>query len=233
MNPTEIIEAAKGMSLGEMIILFIVGFLSTVLTLLIKSDFFIGWIKERVFNKKSEESLKRDKYLKDTISMSPVIQDIIDEMRHRYGAARVWITQVHNGGSFWDGEKSMLKTSITYESVSDYTPRIMLDFQGAPIGMYPTVMSHLHKGKIIILKDTSNLKDNEFGLNGVYIKRGDRGGVMMPLQNHRKSFIGTVGVDFHDPFTMTDKEIKELEKDSILIAGHLSAFSEKTENHEN
>lgn len=84
-----------------------------------------GYIRRK--DDKSKEA-KSKKLLVDQIQKDELIHATLREIRRKYNADRVFITQFHNGGTFYTNSP-MQKASITYERCSDGLQRIADKFQ--------------------------------------------------------------------------------------------------------
>jgi hypothetical protein len=84
-----------------------------------------GYIRRK--DDKSKEA-KSKKLLVDQIQKDELIHATLREIRRKYNADRVFITQFHNGGTFYTNSP-MQKASITYERCSDGLRRIADKFQ--------------------------------------------------------------------------------------------------------
>jgi hypothetical protein len=84
-----------------------------------------GYIRRK--DDKSKEA-KSKKLLVDQIQKDELIHATLKEIKRKYNADRVFITQFHNGGTFYTNSP-MQKVSITYERCSDGLQRIADKFQ--------------------------------------------------------------------------------------------------------
>lgn len=84
-----------------------------------------GYIKKKDDKQKDEKSKR---LLIDQIQKDELIHATLREIRRKYNSDRVFITQFHNGGTFYTNSP-MQKASITYERCSDGLQRISGKFQ--------------------------------------------------------------------------------------------------------
>jgi endonuclease IV len=84
-----------------------------------------GFIRRKDDKAKAEKSKKQ---LIDQIQKDELIHATLREIRRKYNSDRVFITQFHNGGTFYTNSP-MQKASVTYERCSDGLKRIADQFQ--------------------------------------------------------------------------------------------------------
>ena len=111
--------------------------MSTELTVALISSVFtaivgpiaVHWVKEKL------DKSKKD-ILRESITNNSLVTNKVEEIKDSTGADRVWIVQFHNGGTFYPTGKSIQKFSMFYESVSQGTNSIQLNFQNIPISLF-------------------------------------------------------------------------------------------------
>jgi hypothetical protein len=108
------------MDLTQIIITLLTSITSVVVALITA-----GYIRKKDDKAKEEKSKK---LLIDQIQKDELIHATLREIRRKYNADRVFITQFHNGGTFYTNSP-MQKASITYERCSDGLQRIADKFQ--------------------------------------------------------------------------------------------------------
>ena len=86
--------------ISSILIAFITGVMGPVILLLLRS--------------KIEKRNKPD-MVQETLFVSELVHNKIEEIREGVKADRVWISQFHNGGHFYPTGKSIQKFSIFYE----------------------------------------------------------------------------------------------------------------------
>ena len=99
--------------------------LVTSITSVIVALITAGYIKKKDTKHQEEKSKK---LLVEQIQKDELIHATLREIRRKYNADRVFITQFHNGGTFYTNSP-MQKASITYERCSDGLQRIADKFQ--------------------------------------------------------------------------------------------------------
>jgi hypothetical protein len=115
----------------ELPYLFIMDFTQIIITLLTSvSSVVVALIAAGYIRRKDDKSkeAKSKKLLVDQIQKDELIHATLREIRRKYNADRVFITQFHNGGTFYTNSP-MQKASITYERCSDGLQRIADKFQ--------------------------------------------------------------------------------------------------------
>ena len=124
----------------------------------------IGPIAVSIVNKMLEKS-KKD-ILKESIENNTLVSNKVEEIKEATKADRVWITQFHNGGTFYPTGKSIQKFSMFYETVSQGTDSIQSSFQQIPISLFSKSINHLLTDDIIsIPKVPTNLPSIVFTAN--------------------------------------------------------------------
>ena len=103
------------MDLTQIIITLLTSITSVVVALITA-----GYIRKKD-DKAKQENSKR--LLIDQIQKDELIHATLREVRRKYNSDRVFITQFHNGGTFYTNSP-MQKASITYERCSDGLQRI-------------------------------------------------------------------------------------------------------------
>jgi hypothetical protein len=99
--------------------------LLTSITSVIVALITAGFIRRKDDKAKAEKSKKQ---LIDQIQKDELIHATLREIRRKYNSDRVFITQFHNGGTFYTNSP-MQKASVTYERCSDGLKRIADQFQ--------------------------------------------------------------------------------------------------------
>lgn len=83
-------------------------------------------------------------------------------LKHEYGAMRVFINQYHNGGKFYSG-LSRQKLSMTFETYDENkTHSILPKFQDLPITYFSSMVYDLNKDGLISQDTLESIKDSSF-----------------------------------------------------------------------
>jgi len=115
-----------------MIITTLITAISSVTVALISAGFFRRW-QDKNKEKKSRQQLMAQ------IQKDELIHFTLREIRRKYNSDRVYITQFHNGGSFYTNTP-MQKASVTYERNSDGLERITDRFQNILVSNYTWIL---------------------------------------------------------------------------------------------
>jgi len=192
-----------------------VALISSILTAVI-GPIAVHIVKERL------ERNKKD-ILKESIENNTLISNKVEEIKETMKADRVWITQFHNGGTFYPTGKSIQKFSMFYETVSQGTESIQSSFQQIPISLFSKSFNHLLTDDIIAI---SNFKDETiatYGLKYIAEESGCKSGYLFAIRSIEGKFIGVLGIDYvkHKTNLSTD-DINHLLVEATTIGGVLN-----------
>ena len=201
--------------------------MSVELTVALVSSVFtaiVGPIAVHLLKEKLEKNKKNKKdLLKESIENNTLISNKVEIIKEEYKADRVWITQFHNGGTFYPTGKSIQKFSMFYETVSQDTESIQASFQQIPISLFSKSINHLLEEDIIAV---SNFKDETIATYGLkYIAEESRckSGYLFAIKTIDNKFIGILGVDYvKRKHVLTSDEINELLVEASTIGGVLN-----------
>ena len=185
------------------IVAFITGVLGPILVLYIKS----------VLDKKNPNDMVRD-----TLRVSELVTTKIEQIKDEFDSDRVWITQFHNGGSFYPTGKSMAKFSIIYESVAPGATSIQSNFHNIPVNLFSKSINQLLENDLIEVPDYKNEEIHTFGLRYVAQDTGCKSGYLFAIKTIEGKFIGTLGLDY------TKKQHKLDEESIIQLQVHASSL---------
>jgi hypothetical protein len=201
--------------------------MSVELTVALVSSVFtaiVGPIAVHLLKEKLEKDKKNKKdLLKESIENNTLISNKVEIIKEEYKADRVWITQFHNGGTFYPTGKSIQKFSMFYETVSQDTESIQQSFQQIPISLFSKSINHLLEEDIIAI---SNFKDETiatYGLKYIAEESGCKSGYLFAIKTIDNKFIGILGVDYvKRKHVLTSDEINELLVEASAIGGALN-----------
>ena len=185
------------------IVAFITGVLGPLLVLYIKN----------VLDKKNPNDMVRD-----TLRVSELVTTKIEQIKDEFDSDRVWITQFHNGGSFYPTGKSMAKFSIIYESVAPGATSIQSNFHNIPVNLFSKSINHLLENDLIEVSDYKDEVIPTFGLRYVAQDTGCKSGYLFAIKTIEGKFIGTLGLDY------TKKKHKLDEESIIQLQVHASSL---------
>lgn len=137
------------------IVITVITSISSVVVALITA----GYIRKKDDKNKEDKSKK---LLIDQIQKDELIHATLREIRRKYNSDRVFITQFHNGGTFYTNTP-MQKASITYERCSDGLQRISNKFQNY-------LVSNLSWYAAKVLKNEAFFYDVEESVDDIIMK---------------------------------------------------------------
>jgi hypothetical protein len=164
------------------------------------------------------EKKKPNDMVKDTLRVSELVTTKIEQIKEEFDSDRVWITQFHNGGSFYPTGKSMAKFSIIYESVAPGATSIQSNFHNIPVNLFSKSINQLLEYDLIEVPDYENEETHTFGLRYVAQDTGCKSGYLFAIKTIEGKFIGTLGLDY------TKKKHKLDEESIIQLQVHASSL---------
>ena len=180
----------------------------------------VGPIAVHVVKERLEKS-KKD-ILKESIENNTLISNKVEEIKEATKADRVWITQFHNGGTFYPTGKSIQKFSMFYETVSQGTESIQASFQQIPISLFSKSFNHLLTDDIIAIPNFKDETIATYGLKYVAEESGCKSGYLFAIKTIDDKFVGVMGIDYTKRKTKLDIEsINHLAVHSSSIGGVL------------
>ena len=197
----------------SIIVAFISGVLGPVILLYVK----------KLIDKKEKPDM-----VKETLIVSELITTKIEHIKDEFKPDRVWITQFHNGGHFYPTGKSMAKFSIIYESVSQNTNSVQLNFQIIPVNLFSKSINQLLENDVIEIPDFKDETIATYGLKYIAEDTGCKSGYLFSIKTIDNKFIGTLGLDYTKRKTKLDMEsINHLQVHATAIGGVLMGHLEK------
>jgi hypothetical protein len=201
--------------------------MSVELTVALVSSVFtaiVGPIAVHLLKEKLEKNKKNKKdLLKESIENNTLIFNKVEVIKEEYKADRVWITQFHNGGTFYPTGKSIQKFSMFYETVSQDTESIQQSFQQIPISLFSKSINHLLEDDMIAIPNFKDETIATYGLKYVAEESGCKSGYLFAIKTIDNKFIGILGVDYvKRKHVLTSDEINELLIEASAIGGVLN-----------
>ena len=120
---------------------------------------------------------KRD-MVKDTLHVSELINQKIENIREEFNSDRVWVTQFHNGGNFYPTGKSMAKFSVMYETVNSGVSSVQTNFSNIPVNLFSKSINQLLQHDIIEISDYKDETIATYGLKYVAEESGCKSGYL-------------------------------------------------------
>ena len=196
---------------GNIIVAFLTGVIGPVILLLLK--FYLD-------KKKTKPDI-----VKEALKVSGLVTDRIEEIREKYKADRVWITQFHNGGNFYPTGKSIAKFSVIYETVDANVSSIQSNFRNIPVNLFSKSINHLLVNDKIIIPDYKDETVATYGLKYIAESTDCKSGYLFAIKTIDDKFIGTLGLDYtKEKMNLSQQSINELEKHSSLLGGVLMTY---------
>ena len=181
----------------------------------------IGPIAVHIVKEKLEKS-KKD-ILKESIENNTLVSNKVEEIKEATKADRVWITQFHNGGTFYPTGKSIQKFSMFYETVSQGTESIQASFQQIPISLFSKSINHLLTDDIIAIPNFKDETIATYGLKYIAEESGCKSGYLFAIRSIEGKFIGILGVDYVKHKTnLPTEDINHLLVEATTIGGVLN-----------
>jgi hypothetical protein len=194
---------------------FITGVISPILAATVKH-----YLDKRKLDKKDPVA--------ESLKTNVLVDNKVNEILEEYNADRVWITQFHNGGHFYPTGKSMAKFSIIYESVSQNTNSVQLNFQNIPVNLFSKSINQLLENDVVEIPDFKDETIATYGLKYIAEDTNCKSGYLFAIKTIDNKFIGTLGLDYTKRKTKLDMEsINHLQVHATAIGGVLMGHLEK------
>jgi hypothetical protein len=132
------------------IVAFITGVLGPLSIIFVKN-----WLSK---NKKKPDMVQ------ETLKVSELVNQKIENIKEEFKPDRVWITQFHNGGNFYPTGKSMAKFSIIYETVNPGVNSVQSNFHNIPVNLFSKSINELLNNDLIAIQDYKDETIATFGL---------------------------------------------------------------------
>lgn len=182
--------------------------ISSAVTLL---GVFLSWFLKYKWGEYKQKKITRE------ISQSKLIQTILEQQLHEYGAQRAFILQRHNGGKYGTG-KSMNKLSTTFEALEEGVSTEFKEYQNLPMSLYSNMIdSSITDGGIFpIVDDIDDILTRAF-----FVQRGTKSALIYPVLRGNE-LIAMVGFEWTHKTKNMESSIVELKNDGKLIGETLS-----------
>jgi hypothetical protein len=195
----------------EVVVAFLTGIIGPIILLLLK--FYLN-----------RNKTKPD-MVKETLRVSELITNSIEEIREEFKADRVWITQFHNGGNFYPTGKSMAKFSIIYETVNVNVSSIQTNFRNIPVNLFSKSINELLENNTIVIPDYKDETVVTYGLKYIAETTDCKSGYLFAIKTIDDKFIGTLGIDYtKQTMNLSQQSINEIEKHASLLGGVLMTY---------
>jgi len=196
---------------SDIIVAFITGVMGPVTLLYVKN----------LLDKKK----KKPDMLHDALKVGELVMSKIEHIREEINCDRVWVTQFHNGGNFWPGNKSMKKMSMTFESTAPGIAADIMKMQNLPVSFLAPVLQKLNSEEANGI-NIDIYTEEDYALRSFWETRGIQTVYLFPIKCLESDFIGIFGVDFvkRDGF-VTDEVYDQLRAEALLLSGYVASIS--------
>jgi len=175
-----------------------------------------------------EGKSKKSDMVKETLHVSELINQKIEQIKDEFSADRVWVTQFHNGGNFYPTGKSMAKFSVMYETVNSGVSSVQSNFSNIPVNLFSKSINQLLQNDLIEIHDYKDETIATYGLKYVAEESGCKSGYLFAIKTIDDKFIGTLGLDYTKRKTKLDMEsTNHLMVHATSIGGVLMTHLEK------
>lgn len=174
--------------------------------------------------------IARQKRMKDKKS-DPVAEQMVlcsqidaklEKIKEEYKADRVWITQFHNGGTFYPSGKSIQKFSIFYEVLTLGTESTKMVFQNIPVSLFSRSTNYLLEHTHLAIPDYKDEAIATLGLKYTASETGTKSGYYFAIKNIDGKFVGVLGLDYcKKKVTLSSEQIVALDIEAGIISGYL------------
>lgn len=181
----------------------------------------VHWYKQSQLKKKLA---KRDT-IAEELTYSKQILSKIEDIKNRFQADRVWVSQFHNGGHYIPGNRSVQKFSIFYEVLGPGVDSVKMQFQNIPVALFAASTSHIYEKNYVAIPDYKDPSIENYGLKYVAEETGAKSFYGFAIFCIENKLTGVLGVEYTRRKKELDPdEIQELEIEAAQIGGVLVNF---------
>lgn len=182
--------------------------ISSTVTLL---GVFLSWFLKYKYGEYKHRKVTRE------ISQSKLVQTILEQQLHEYGAQRGFILQRHNGGKYGTG-KSMTKLSTTFEALEEGVSTEFKEYQNLPMSLYSGLVDVVQgeRGIFPMVEDIDDILTRAF-----FTQRGTKTAVVYPISRGAE-LVGMVGFEWTHKLKNIENAYVELKQDGKVIGETLS-----------
>lgn len=172
---------------------------------------FLSWFLKYKYGEYKHRKITRE------ISQSKLVQTIIEQQLHEYGAQRAFVLQRHNGGKYGTG-KSMNKLSTTFEALEEGVSTEFKEYQNIPMSLYSGMIDVVQneRGVFPITEDIDDILTRAF-----FTQRGTKTAVIYPILRGA-DLVGMVGFEWTHKVKNIENSYVELKQDGKVIGETLS-----------
>jgi hypothetical protein len=192
----------------EVIVAFITGVIGPIAVLYVKN--------------KIEKSKEKPDMIRETLRISELVNQKLDQIKEEFKPDRVWVTQFHNGGHFYPTGKSMAKYSMIYEVVNPGVSSVQSNFQNIPVNLFSRSINHLLESDLIEIPDYKDETIATYGLKYIAEDTGCKSSYIFAIKTIDDKFIGSLGIDYTKRKTKLEMDqINQLMVYSAALGGVL------------
>lgn len=172
---------------------------------------FLSWFLKYKYGEYKHKKITRE------ISQSKLVQTILEQQLHEYGAQRGFILQRHNGGKYGTG-KSMNKLSTTFEALEEGVSTEFKEYQNIPMTLYSNMVDIVQneRGIFPITDDIDDILTRAF-----FVQRGTKSAVIYPILRGIE-LVGMVGFEWTHKIKNIENSYVEFKQDGKVIGETLS-----------
>ena len=160
--------------------------------------------------------------LKESLQKNALVSSKVEEIKEQIKADRVWVTQFHNGGTFYPTGKSIQKFSMFYETVSQSIDSIQSNFQNIPVSLFSKSINHLLEEDTISMPDFKDEAVSTYGLKYIAEGNGCKSGYLFAIKSIEGKFIGILGIDYvKKKVNLSQDDINHLLVEATTLGGEL------------
>lgn len=166
--------------------------------------------------------------VKEELEQSCIINDELEDIRSFFAADRTWITVIHNGGHFLHTNKSIQKFSVMHEVSKPGISSIGMVFKNIPVSLFARSVEQQMSGNVIYISNVDDETISTFGLKSAFESVGTKAAISKGIFDISTGLlIGTIGMDFLKPKTLTNEQINLFKNRAERISGYISTFIKK------
>lgn len=182
----------------------------------------VEYIKAKTAKKDSSDPVKEE------LEQSCIINDELEDIRSLFAADRVWITVIHNGGHYLHTNKSIQKFSVMHEVSKPGISTIGMVFKNIPISLFTRSVEQQINGNVVYISDVDDPTIPTYGLKSAFESVGTKAAISKGIFDiGTNALIGTIGMDYLTPKTLTKEQINLFKIRAERISGYVSTFIKK------
>lgn len=165
--------------------------------------------------------------LVSSIESNKLVDEQLKKIKKELNVDRIWVSQFHNGGSYFPTGKSISKFSITFEHTSPDVFSISDIFKNIPVSLFNDPLKELYEKGEVLISDFE--KDGRLGLNKFSSPAPPKSTYMFALKTLDGIFIGNLAIEYViKKRKLNENEINFIRNKSIAIGTIISTYLYKT-----